>query len=148
MYTHTIEMQYHNVYNTKPAMKQSRPCDTSLRMSEANFPSLAPEKIKDQKEKENITMNFKKVAESVKDKPDPALIVKPISTTITSSEPKEIYDLSAYVALQEKRQKEYDYLYGEGSFVNDRLKYDRFESASEHSDSSEEEEDETDLMDY
>jgi hypothetical protein len=77
-------------------------------------------------------------------------IDKPVSNIISSSssikkttnqniEEKETFDLSLYVKLQERRQKEYDYLYGEGAFVSDRLNYERY--ASDHESDDEDGED-------
>jgi hypothetical protein len=129
------------------------PQKQSLVLSDANFPTLAPKPRSINKSIDVSTpkRNFKQVAETAKDLPDPALVEAPLKTESMMIEPVETYDLTAYVVLQEKRRKEYDELYGEGSFVSDRLNYERFESASEHSDSSEDEGDvidEDDIMDY
>jgi hypothetical protein len=134
------------------------PQKQSLILSDANFPTLAPKyriiiKPKDKSIDMSIPkLNFKQIAESAKDLPDPALVEPPLPTeTMLLEDTKETYDLTAYVRLQEKRKREYDELYGEGSFVSDRLNYERFDSSSEHSDTSEEEGDvidEDDLMDY
>ena len=75
-------------------------------------------------------------------------IDKPVSNIISSSssikkttnqdiEEKETFDLSLYVKLQERRQKEYDSLYGEGAFVSDRLNYERYASEHESDDDGE-----------
>ena len=135
----------------QPTQKQIQP---KLVLSDAHFPSLSTHQPKNTHTNTPIStqMNFKQIAESSKDLPDPAKGTLDIpSTQQIHTEPKEIYDLSAYVKLQERRQAEYDALYGEGAFVSDRLRYDRFDSASEHSNSSDEKEDdihEDELMDY
>jgi hypothetical protein len=61
-------------------------------------------------------------------------------------EEPEKYDLSLYVKLQERRQKEYDLIYGEGAFVNDRLNYERFDSDHESDDDDTNNNDNTDLI--
>ena len=94
----------------------------------------------------NTMLNFKMVAEIAKDLPDP----KPIYTSMNVEPIPEVdvYDLTPYVLLQERRQAEYDDIYGAGAFVNDRLNYDRFSEASSESDEKESNTDEDDLMDY
>jgi hypothetical protein len=81
----------------------------------------------------NNTLNFKTAIDK------PCTDIKQISTNINkvlNIEEKETFDLSLYVKLQERRQKEYDLLYGEGSFVSDRLNYERFPSDNESDDDS------------
>ena len=81
----------------------------------------------------NNTLNFKTAIDK------PSTDIKPISTNINkvkNIEEKETFDLSLYVKLQERRQKEYDLLYGEGAFVSDRLNYERFSSDNESDDDS------------
>ena len=151
---HTMKSTNHQFNYVPPNKRPATPqvsSDTKLVLSDTNFPKLVLSKSK----KNNICektlqMNFKQVAETSKELPDPATIVQPISVP-PQVVPIEIYDLSAYVRLQEQRQNDYDSIYGTGAFVSDRLNYDRFASESEHESSDNEDDDkmsDTDLMDY
>jgi hypothetical protein len=138
-----------------PTGVQTNPSNKPMAFNETNFPTLSSTP-KDNRTSPKIPMvvtsntntmlNFKMVAEIAKDLPDP----KPIYTSI-SVEPipeVEVFDLTPYVVLQERRQAEYDDIYGEGAFVNDRLNYDRFSEPSSESDETDSNVDEDDLMDY
>lgn len=147
-----------NARNVQAPLQQRNP---TLVMNDANFPEMKPrvavpgtknkkkEALKKEPSQSVPKMDFKRVAEASRDLPDP-VTVSPVPEIRKEEEPKEVYDLSAYVRLQERRQSEYDYLYGEGAFVNDRLKYDRFPDPSDSSSSEEEPEhnDEDEYMDY
>lgn len=98
---------------------------------EEQFPSIITHTLipphTTNKEQSNINLNFK-MAIDVPITTIPVTKTKEINTKI---EEKEIFDLSLYVKLQERRQKEYDLIYGEGAFISDRLNYERFESDHE-----------------
>ena len=140
-----------------PIGVQITPSNKPMAFNETNFPTLSstPKETRTSPKipvvvtsTTNTMLNFKMVAEIAKDLPDP----KPIYTSI-SVEPipeVEVFDLTPYVVLQERRQAEYDDIYGEGAFVNDRLNYDRFSEPSSESDETDSnvDEDEDDLMDY
>ena len=70
----------------------------------SDFPALVKEKPKNTYSEQK--MNFKQIAENAKDLPDPShqSILTEHNTT-NHSEPKEIYDLTAYVKLQERRKR-------------------------------------------
>ena len=124
--------------------------------SSVNFPALISSKmVMSSKSSTPVitpSLDFKGIAEKSAHLPDPAIITPPPITDDVESvaNDKETYDLSAYVRLQERRESEYDYLYGLGAFARDRLNYEKYSSASESNSSSEEEEEDADedLMDY
>jgi len=144
---------YRSKYAT-PVKKPDQPKIKPLALNDANFPTLSPcVKQKPTRGKPavaqtpKVTLDFKKVAEASKDLPDP-IHIEIIALPTVQEEPAEVYDLTPYVKLQERRQAEYDYLYGEGAFVRDKLNYERFSDPIECSESSEEEPSDDDLMDY
>lgn len=147
-----------NARNVQTKIQEKKPI---LVINDANFPEMTPtvavsghknkkkEALKKEPSSSLPKLDFKRVAEASRDLPDP-VTVSPVPEIRKEQDPKEVYDLSAYVRLQERRQSEYDYLYGEGAFVNDRLKYDRFPDPSDSSSSEEDNEnnDDEEYMDY
>jgi hypothetical protein len=145
-----------NARNAQPLIQKRNP---TLIMNNANFPEMKPrsavpgnktkktEALKKEPSSTGYKLDFKRVAEASRELPDP-ITVSIVPEIRKEEEPKEVYDLSAYVRLQENRQLEYDDLYGEGAFVTDRLKYDRFSDPSDSSSSEEEEENKDECMDY
>lgn len=139
-----------------PAPKQ-KPNDIFL--SSTNFPVLASKSLPLSASistpvvvKPKPSLDFKEIVEKSAHLPDPStIVIPPIRDAGDSVDDEHVkYDLSAYVRLQERRQEEYDYLYGPGAFARDCLNYERYSSASESNSSSEEEEEDADeeLMDY
>ena len=136
----------------------SKPINT-LALNDTNFPALSPNKTtnnsKNKRTPSNPTvntptnLNFKLVAELAKDLPDPHT-ERQSDVIETSSDEKEVIDLTPFVRLQERRQTEYDALYGEGAFNTriDKMIYDTFSEPSSESEQSEPSEDEDDLLDY
>ena len=123
--------------NISPSSNKPKPKKLSY---EEQFPSIPTTTIPTPIIHTNIpntnSLNFKTAI----DKPSVTIPISSTKDNKTPVEEKETFDLSLYVKIQERRQKEYDLIYGEGSFVSDRLNYERYPSDNESDDNDEDEE--------
>ena len=95
---------------------------------EEQFPSIAVVNNNIQPVSTNNILNFKTAIDTLSNN---NIISKKNKIHPIIIEEKEKFDLSLYVKIQERRQKEYDLIYGKGAFVSDRLNYERFDSEHE-----------------